>query len=56
MDLQKKRFNLKILRISEVINLELCKIGYKVVNKTLPKQILRLLETDASLKNLEKKA
>ena len=51
----KKWFNLKILSISEVINLELCKIGYKVVNKILPKQILKLLETDANLKNLEKK-
>ena len=46
---------LRILKVSEIIELELAKIGFKLIKGILPKKILETISTDASLKNLDKK-
>ena len=49
------KFNkLKILKVGEIIELELCKTGFKLVKGLLPKKIKETISTDAGLKSLEK--
>ena len=51
----KKFEELKILKVSEIIDLELCKIGFKQIKGILPKKILETISTDADLRKLEKR-
>ena len=44
----------QILTVNNLIELELCKIGYKFVNKLLPKKVHEALLTDSKSKSLEK--
>ena len=44
----------QILTVNELIELELCKIGYKFVNKLLPIKVHEALLTDSRLGSLEK--
>ena len=53
-DLNKKFKMNKILRVEEIIELELAKIGFRLINKQLPKKILDTLSTDHNEKNLQK--
>ena len=53
-DLWKIFYNLRILRINEIIDLELIKIGYRLLNKNLPKVLLETIETDHNNKSLQK--
>ena len=45
---------LKLLTIREIINLELSKIGYKLLKDELPTQIVESLSTDAKANDLRK--
>ena len=51
-DLYKKY---KILNIDNVVDLELCKLGFKLNNDMLPVNLLTSLKGDARSKTLEKK-
>ena len=53
-NLSNKFSRLKILSIKEIINLELAKIGFRMLNDDLPPKILSCLETDSHSKNLKK--
>ena len=53
-DLITKFSNLHVLRINEVIDLQLIKTGYRLLNKNLPKALLEILKTDHKNKSLQK--
>ena len=52
--LENKYSNNRILRIKEILLLENCKIGYKLLNKQLPETIQITLSTDHTTKSLTK--
>ena len=54
MNLQEKYKSLHILKVQEIIDLELAKISYKLINKLLPIKIIDMMETDSLNKSLIK--
>ena len=46
--------SLKILKIHDLIQLENCKFGYKLLHNQLPEHIIELSQSDQSGKNLQK--
>ena len=54
MDLHRKFHELKILKVSEIIELELIKTGFKLIKCDLPANILIAMKTDHQQKSLQK--
>ena len=45
---------LNILSIKQLVQLEHAKLGYRLQNKSLPKQIIKIISTDSTNKSLKK--
>ena len=52
--LSEKFRSLKILLVQEIIKLELAKIGYKLLTKSLPSKIIETISMDQDLNQLQK--
>ena len=46
--------DLRILWVHEILDLELCKIGYRLLNNDLPKKLLTCISTNETSKSLKK--
>ena len=53
-NLEKKYSEHRILKIKDILLLENCKIGYKLINKQLPTNIQTSITTDHNTKTLTK--
>ena len=53
--LEKKYKDLQILRVNEIVDLELCKIDYRLLANDLPTKVLSCISTNAYSKSLNKK-
>ena len=52
-EITKKYVSNRMLKVNEIIDLELAKIGYHLVKSELPSKVLSTIATDASQKSLK---